>query len=85
MKFALGETKYVDFKIRSTINEPVIILSANWELEHNGEVVDRGVCEINGDMISVLLTPPNYGNYILTAIYEVAPETKKARCVVEVD
>lgn len=75
--FYLGEDKYVDFEIRSKSLHTIVITSATYELKQQNTIVLSGQCEINGDRISILLEPPERGQYILEMTYTVAPETRK--------
>ena len=85
--FILGEEKYLDFKVTSRKGETIVILSANYALldfYDNEKTIKDGVCEIDGDNISILLEPPTKGDYIVELTYVVAPETRKARVILHV-
>lgn len=78
-EFILGEEKFLDFQVRSTITQTVVITSATYKLSINGADDIVGICVINGSKISVLLEPPNRGTYLLEITYVVAEETRKVR------
>ena len=83
--FILGERKYIQFEIKSSINQTVIITSATWKLLKDDEVVDSGDCEITeGNTLDVLLFPPGIGEFTLEVEYEIPPEVRKARCNINV-
>lgn len=87
--FILGEEKYIDFKISSTIAQAIVITSANYKLSKNSsggsaEINISGDCEIDGDIISALIEPPEKGTYTLEVNYEIAMEKRKARIRVQV-
>ena len=84
IKFIKGEKKYVQFLISSKKKEPIIITSATYTVTRNYEVVTSGDCEIDGSMILVLLDQLNIGSYQLEVTYTIPPETRKARCVIDV-
>lgn len=86
IKFALGEKKYVWFKVISKIEQVFTITDATWELKRIDEVVASGAFEIDGtDTVRILLEPPAYGNYTLYVKYTVPPEVKKAQVSVLVN
>ena len=81
-KFVIGETKYIEVEVKSRDNTEFTITSAAWVLEFMGDEVEKGSAEIDGHLLSVLLTAPNKaGDYVLTIWYNVPPET----LAVEVD
>ena len=84
IKFIKGEKKYIQFLISSKKKEPIIITDAAFTLTRNGEVVLNGACEIEDSTILVLLDPINVGSYQLEVTYTIPPETRKARCMVNV-
>jgi hypothetical protein len=82
--YKLGEKKYTEWVLRKNrIDDNLVIVSATWQLINpiNNQVESSGDCEVNDDLISVLLHPSNKGRYILAATIEVPPET----IVVEVE
>ncbi|MHB1154062.1 MAG: hypothetical protein ACYCWE_20275 [Eubacteriales bacterium] len=76
-EFILGEEKYIDFQVRSSITQTVVITSATYILSKNGDENISGVCIINGSKISVLLVPPERGVYLLEITYIIAEEKRK--------
>lgn len=84
VKFIRGEKKYIQFLVLSKKKEPVIITDATYTLIRNNEVVDNGICRIDGPAILVLLEISNFGSYQLEVTYTIPPETRKARCVIDV-
>ncbi len=78
-EFILGEEKYIDFQVRSSITQTVVISSATYTLSKNGIIDISGVCIINGSKISVLLEPPELGVYLLEITYIIAEEKRKVR------
>ncbi|MHB1154630.1 MAG: hypothetical protein ACYCWE_22375 [Eubacteriales bacterium] len=78
-EFILGEEKYIDFQVRSSITQTVVITSATYTLSKNGIVNISGVCIINGNKLSVLLEPPELGVYLLEITYIIAEEKRKVR------
>lgn len=82
----LGEDKYVDLEIRSRQPGPVVIPSAVWELKKSIQTKPEqiGTCEISGAEISVLVEPQETGVYTLEITYEIPPEMRKVRVVLNV-
>ncbi len=82
----LGEDKYVDLEVRSTQPGIVVIPKAEWVLRRNGvtEVEQMGTCEVNGTFISTLVEPQQIGTYTLEITYEVPPEIRKVRVILDV-
>lgn len=78
-EFILGEEKYIDFQVRSSIAQTVVITSATYELSKPGSTAITGICEIDGDKISTLLEPPEKGTYLFEVTYIIAEETRKVR------
>ena len=85
IKFIKGEKKYIQILLSSKKKEPVIITSATYTLTRNDEVISSGDCEIEDSTLSVLLEPVNVGSYQLEVTYTIPPETRKVRCVVDVN
>jgi hypothetical protein len=77
--FILGEEKYVEFQVRSTKTQTVIITSATYQLSKSGAETMTGNCEIDGDIISILLEPVEKGMHLLEVTYVIAEETRKVR------
>ena len=84
IRFLKGEKKYVQFLISSKKKEPIIITDASFVLTRNEETVLSGACEVDGSTILVLLDPMAIGSYELEITYTIAPETRKARCLIDV-
>lgn len=84
-KFILGEEKYLDFEVRSKSLHTIVITSAYYKLMRGANVILSGNCEINGDRISILLEPPERGDYVLELTYTVAPETRKEKIILRVE
>jgi hypothetical protein len=85
--FILGEKKYIQFQVKSTIQQKVVITSATWSLKHaeTMEEVLTGTCEIENDSeIQLLLMPEANGQYILEVTYTIPPEIRKVRCGISV-
>ena len=78
LDFILGEKKLIEFEITSLKGETVVVASAEWSLTKQGEEVDRG------RTLEILLEPDEIGTYELTITYKIAPEVRKARCIVNV-
>ena len=85
IKFIRGEKKYIQFLISSKKKEPVIITDATYTLTRNNETVISGDCIIEGSTLLVLLDPVNIGSYQLEVTYTIPPETRKVRCVIDVN
>lgn len=84
IKFIKGEKKYVQFLVSSKKKEPVIITDASFVLTRNEEVVLSGECEVEDSTILVFLEAVSMGSYMLEVTYTIPPETRKARCVIDV-
>ena len=84
--FYAGETKYVQFEMISRKGEKVIVTDAVYTITHNGEMVETGTCEIlNGNSVQFLIQMDEHGTFDVEVTYKVAPETRKARCKINVD
>lgn len=77
--FILGEEKFVEFQVRSTKAQTVVITSATYELSKPSTTAITGICEIDGDKISTLLEPIEKGTYLFEVTYVIAEETRKIR------
>lgn len=84
LDFILGEKKLIEFEITSLKGETVVVASAEWSLTKQGEEVDHGECTVDGKTLEILLEPGEIGTYELTITYKIAPEVRKARCIVNV-
>lgn len=78
-EFILGENKYVEFKVKSTINQIIFITAATYELIKDGEVLTAGACEISDDIVSALVQPSEKGMFELVVTYVVGAETRKIK------
>lgn len=76
-EFILGEKKYVWFKVISKIAQKVVIHTATWTLTEGDTVLAGGDCEIDGNVIKVLLSPTRKGLFMLNVEYAIPPEIKK--------
>lgn len=82
----LGEDKYIELEVHSKQSGPIVIPSASWELKKNmdADPEQAGACEIDGALISVLVEPRETGVYTLEITYEIPPETRKVRVILNV-
>ncbi len=82
----LGEDKYVDLEVRSGQPGPVVIPHAEWTLTKNldEKPEQEGTCEVEKGRISVLVEPQQTGMYTLEITYEIPPETRKVRVILDV-
>lgn len=82
----LGEDKYVDLEVRSAQPGAVVIPKAEWVLRRNGvtEAEQMGACAVDGAFVSTLVEPQQTGTYTLEITYEVPPETRKVRVILDV-
>ena len=78
-EFLLGEEKYIDFQVLSTIAQTIEITSATFILSKSGATDVTGDCVIDGDKISVLLEPIATGTYVLEVTYLIGLETRKIK------
>ena len=84
--FYAGETKYVQFEMISRKGEKVVVTDAVYTITHNGEEVANGTCEIvNGNSVQFLIQMNERGTFDVEVTYKIAPETRKARCKINVD
>ncbi|WP_154666508.1 hypothetical protein [Anaeromassilibacillus senegalensis] len=86
MDWILGEDKYVDLEVRSRPAGPVVVPRAVWNLKRNieGTIEQTGTCEVDGGRIGVLVEPQQVGAYTLEITYEIPPETRKVRVMLDV-
>ena len=77
--FILGEEKNLPFRVRSLTGQSVVITDAVFKLMSNGEVIQEGKCDIDGQMIYCLIKPTEIGCMYIEIEYVIAPETRKAR------
>ena len=77
--FILGEEKTLQFRVRSNSGKTLVILEATFKLMSNGNIIQEGKCDIDGQMISCLVKPTEIGCMYLEIEYHIAPDTRKAR------
>lgn len=82
--FILGERKYIKLEATSCEDLPVVITGARYELAKGGEVVDSGDCLVDEHRFMALIQPQEVGDYMFTATYTVAPETRKVKVAIHV-
>lgn len=78
-EFILGEEKYIDFQVLSTISQTFEISTATYILSKIGAMDVTGDCIIAEDKISVLLKPIAKGEYTLEITYTIVDEKRKIR------
>lgn len=77
LKFRVGEVQYVSATARAeTQNEIAVINSAHYKLMHYEDktVIDEGNCEVEGNMLRVLLTFLEEGLYTLSIKAQIGKE-----------
>lgn len=74
-QFIKGEILIFDFKVVSKAIAPVVVSSAVWELKKRSTVICSGVCDVNGDNISMLVPLQAVGDLIIEVRAEIPPET----------
>lgn len=84
ISFYKGEKKYLIFEVTSKTKQTVIITSATWEIQKNDEIIQQGICEIDGPKMQMLLEINERGMYLLELTYQIAPETRKVRGIINV-
>lgn len=77
--FILGEKRYIQYKITSTVGQAITIPFATYKLSVAGESDLTGDCEIDDNIISVLVEPVKRGNYVLDITYGVMGEKRIIR------
>lgn len=80
-EFILGEEKYVEFQVCSTIAQTIVITSATFVLSKAGETDVTGSCAIDGGKISTLIEPAEKGTYLLEITYIIVDEKRKVRVI----
>lgn len=78
-----GETRQLEFEVCCADGTPVV-QRATFTLTQEGETMKQGDCDINGSLISALISPEQPGSYELWLTYTIAPNTRKARWAVYV-
>lgn len=77
LSFHEGEVKYVKAKVvPQHRSETVVVMSAIYQLiATGGKVVESGICEVDGNNLSILLNTENAGSYELKITAKVGKET----------
>lgn len=75
IKFELGETRHVQFLIKSANNKPFTIQDATWQLKNEDDVEAEGKCTIMDHVIDALISPNLAHVYKLRIAYRIADET----------
>ena len=87
INFYAGEIKEVSAQVRArNPNEVVVITKAKYSLKNiaNGETVEDGTLDIDGDTISVILSINTPGTFELKFIVKVGAETFIEKATVQV-
>ena len=74
-QFEKGEVRIFEFQVTSKVAAPVVIASATWELRTRSVVVERGNCDVNKSMISMVVPMMTAGDFTLEVTAEIPPET----------
>ena len=74
-QFEKGEIRIFEFQVTSKAAAPVVISSATWELRNRSVVVERGNCDINKNIISMIVPLLTAGDFTLEVTAEIPPET----------
>lgn len=82
--FILGEEKKLSFEVKSSTGQTLIITEAKFTLNSNGKTIQEGKCDIDGQKIHCLIKPTEIGCMYLELEYKIAPETRKARIIIDV-
>ncbi len=84
--FEKGEVRKFEYSVRtSPVNDSLVVTAASWKLiGANGEIVNNGVCEISGKLISVLISFQYTGVFTLEVTATVPPETIIDRTLLKV-
>ena len=84
--FYAGEEKYVYAEIfPKKKSEVVVITYADYVLKNrDGEIVDSGICEIDGRELSAFLSMQTKGSYKLVMTARVGAEKVKANTIINV-
>lgn len=74
--FDFGETRHVRIKIYSTANDFFEVRNATYTLNKKDSLLleEEGSCEIYDNIIDVVITPKEVGEYVLKITYHVADE-----------
>lgn len=84
--FEKGEVRKFEYSVRtSPENNSLVVTAASWKLiGANGEVVNNGVCEIAGTLISTIIAFQSTGVFTLEVTATVPPETIIDRTLLKV-
>lgn len=82
--FILGEERKLDFEVKSKSGRQLVITEASFILYSNGNVLQEGKCDIDGQKLYCLVKPTERGCMYLELEYVIAPETRKARIDINV-
>ena len=85
IKFLLGETKTLKFKVTNSEGEDFTIQEANYKLYKANELVDERDCKIEGHELIMIVTPEDRGFYNLEITYKVNDETRMGRYQIDCD
>ena len=74
--FDFGETRHVRIKIYSTANEIFEVRNATYTLKKKDSIFfeEEGSCNIYENIIDIVISPKEIGEYILKITYHVADE-----------
>lgn len=75
--FDPGETRHVRLQIKNVKGEPFEITTAEYEMiqKYNKKVVASGHPIILDNIMDVLISPPDHGDYLLKYTYVIGDET----------
>lgn len=83
-KFLLGEIRQLCFSVKSTKKEKIVILSADYAIYKDGQILKTGQCDIENEQISLIYDCDEEGQFLLEITYSIAPERRKLRCKIDV-
>ncbi len=86
LTFEKDEVRKFEYSVRTTpVNDSLVVTAASWKLiDSNGDIVNNGICEITGKLISMLISFPFAGAFTLEVTATVPPETIIDRTLVKV-
>ena len=79
IRFLLGESRELQFKVTHAKGEEFIIRKADYEISLNGETVEKGEMHRDGHNLSIIFTPEHKGTHLLRFFYTVADTTRGAQ------
>lgn len=85
--FIKGEERLFEFQVCPTDpskTPPPVIPSAIWELRNGSSVISHGNCNVENDMVSMLVPFHVAGEFILEVRVAISPETLIGRMTVRV-